>query len=120
MSLRSHAKEIFNAALQAVLPAAVLPACIQLEDDLLIIDKKKYLLKSGTKIFAVGIGKASMAMMDVAHKILGNTIDRSLIITKGAYTTDIRNCTVIEADHPVPGEKSVAAANALLEFLSNT
>jgi len=115
-----HAKEIFNAALQAVQPAIVLPAYIQHENNTLIIDKKKYLLKSDTKIFAVGIGKASIAMMDSVHKILGNAILRSLVITKGAYTTNTKNCTVIEADHPVPGEKSLAAADTLLKFLSDT
>jgi len=119
MSTVSHAKEIFSAALQAVQPATVLPAYIQFEGHWLIINKKKYLLKSGTRVFAIAIGKASIAMMDVVHKILGDTIERSLVITKSTYTTDVKNCTVIEGDHPVPGEKSVATADSLLKFLGN-
>jgi len=120
MSPSLHAQEIFNAALLAVQPATILPAYIQLEHNSLVVNKTTYLLKNDAKIFAIAIGKASISMMDVVHKILGERIERSLVITKEAYSTGIKNYAVIEADHPVPGEKSVAAADALLKFLSDT
>jgi glycerate 2-kinase len=120
MSLDLHVKQIYDAALQAVQPATVLPQYIQGKNDSLIIDGKKYSLESNTKIFAVAIGKASIAMMNVVHEILNNNIAGSLVITKKAETTGIQNCTIIEADHPVPGGRSVAAAKALVKFLSDT
>src|SRR5207253_2536728 len=93
---------------------------IQHESGWLVIDKKKYSLKENTKIFAVAIGKASIAMMNVVHKTLGNNIESSLVITKEAEATTIQNCMILEADHPVPGERSVGAADALVRFLGDT
>src|SRR4051812_27176556 len=104
MSSDLHVREIFAAALQAVQPATVLPSFIQKESDCLIVNGQAHLIRSDTKIFAIAIGKASVAMMNVVHKILPNTIERSLVITKEAHATEIENCVVIEADHPVPGE----------------
>ncbi|MEP6597259.1 MAG: DUF4147 domain-containing protein [Ginsengibacter sp.] len=120
MSLRLHAREIFNAAIEAVLPSAVLPVYIERENDLLILDGKKYQLKNKTKIFVIAIGKAAAPMMAVVHNILGKAIHQSLVITKEAHEISIENCIVMEADHPVPGEKSVSAAGVLLKFVRNT
>jgi glycerate-2-kinase len=113
-------KEIYNAAIKAVQPATVLPAYIQQQNHSLVVGGKKYLLKADTKIFVIAIGKAASPMMLVMHQLLGSTVEQSLVITKEGHATEIKNCLTIEADHPIPGKKSVAAAETVLKFLSNT
>jgi hydroxypyruvate reductase len=120
MSLRSDAIEIFNLAINSVLPATVLPSYIQLRNNLLILSEHKFEPRENTRIFAIAIGKAAAGMMQTVQHLLKDKIHQSLLITKEAHAINIENCLVIEADHPVPGKKSVEAADALLRFLNNT
>lgn len=81
---------------------------------------KRYLhekpLPRGKRIFAFGLGKASCAMMNaLADEI---PLADSLVITKHASPLIVETVTVIEGDHPVPGNGSLQAGNAAIKFLS--
>src|SRR5258706_1255973 len=82
---------------------------------------KRYLhenpLPSNKRIFAFGLGKAASAMTD----ILAGSIHLSdaLIITKHASRLTNITASVIEGDHPVPGDFSLQAGRATLDFVSH-
>ena len=67
----------------------------------------------------IAIGKASVAMAEGARDVLGDAIGRGLVITKHGYasnhTLDARY-RILEAEHPVPGPRSLAAGADLLDF----
>lgn len=67
----------------------------------------------------VSAGKAAGAMAQGARDVLGDAILRVLVI--GARAGHARDadfpCTVLAGDHPVPGERSLAAGRALVEFM---
>lgn len=75
--------------------------------------------KPGQPVCVLAIGKAAVAMAEGARSILGGQIKSGLIITKAgcAAARMPERWTCIEAGHPVPDERSLAAGDRLLAFL---
>ena len=65
----------------------------------------------------MGIGKASEAMTFAAADVLTGFVD-ALIVTKHASLPHRERVTVIEAGHPIPNSRSLAAGQATLDFVS--
>lgn len=71
---------------------------------------------SAKRVFALGLGKAACAMTGaLAEKV---KLTDTLIITKHASSLNFEPVTVILGDHPVPGENSLRAGQAAVEFIS--
>lgn len=74
------------------------------------------------RLEVAAVGKAACAMMAGAHRVLGDSIRRSLLITKTGYVdVDLarnREIEIIEAGHPLPTEGSLNAGRRLLEWLA--
>ncbi len=81
---------------------------------------KRYLhenpLPANKRVFAFGLGKAACAMTDALADSIH--LNDALIITKHASRLTTLTATVIEGDHPIPGDSSLAAGHAALEFVS--
>lgn len=79
---------------------------------------KKFLrtnpLPAAKRTFALGLGKAACAMTSALADTI--TLTEALIITKHATRLDFGPVTVIEGDHPIPGEASLAAGRAARKF----
>lgn len=69
------------------------------------------------RIFLLGIGKASEPMTRAAAGVLTNFAE-ALIITKHASYGTSERIRIMEAGHPLPDERSLAAGRAVLEFVS--
>ena len=107
-SLRdSRVTRILAASIDSVEPAKVVWEYLQKID-----------LPKHDRIFLLGIGKASESMTQAAAKFLNNFTD-ALIITKHASSLTCERITVIESGHPIPDERSLAAGEAALDFVSN-
>lgn len=69
----------------------------------------------------VAIGKAADAMLEGARRYLHHALRSALLITKhghvAAHTATLDNVQICEAAHPVPDESSLAAGQALLDYL---
>ena len=81
---------------------------------------KKYLrdhpLPAGRKIFAFGLGKAACAM---TQALVDETpLADALVVTKYASNLSGVHVSVIEGNHPIPGEASLQAGIAATKFLS--
>ena len=69
------------------------------------------------QVFGLGIGKASLPMMDaLAERI---PLAGGLAVTKFASESSRRLYTVMEGGHPVPDARSLQAGQAVLEFVSS-
>lgn len=71
--------------------------------------------------YVIAIGKAAPAMLQGALDALQEHLVAGLLITKLGYADPALRDTrihVLEAEHPVPGEGSLAAGQALLDFLA--
>lgn len=70
-------------------------------------------------VHAVAIGKAASAMMQGAVDALGEGLAAGLVITRHGYADAAGpRVRVLEADHPLPGAASLAAGQALLDFIA--
>lgn len=71
--------------------------------------------------YLIAVGKAASSMSLGALSVMKDQITKGLVITKHDHTEDelraYNNIVTMESDHPVPGEPSLAAGRALLEFV---
>lgn len=108
MSLREDADKIIAEAIHKVLPDEAVKQALQ---------GKKF--DSG-KIYVAAAGKAAWQMAKAASGILGNKIDRGVVITKYDHVKgEIDNMVCYEADHPVPDENSFIGTQAVLDLVKD-
>jgi hydroxypyruvate reductase len=68
------------------------------------------------RVFGLGIGKASLPMMDALAEQI--PLSGGLAVTKFASGRNSKLYTVIEGGHPVPDARSVYAGERVLDFVS--
>ena len=68
----------------------------------------------------IAVGKAAAAMAEGAIDVLGEVLVDGLVVTKHGHLDGLNDprLRLLEADHPVPGEDSLAAGAALLDYFS--
>jgi glycerate 2-kinase len=96
---------ILSAALTAVDPWQAVQSYVQ-----------NHPLPSAQRVFAFGLGKASIPMTLALSRL--TSLTDTLIITKHASPIDIKPVTVIKGGHPVPSVDSLKAGQAALDFVS--
>ena len=109
--LARDARAIFDAAVAAVRPAALLDRV-----DLGNLDAYR-------RVVLVGAGKAAMAMAGALEARLGDRIDEGLVVVPHGYRASFpadapapRCVEVMEARHPVPDAAGVRAARRTLDL----
>jgi len=108
--LRTHTEEIFMEAIAAVEPrSAVLRA----------LDGSGLLPDGPGRIVVTALGKAALPMAQAARERLGDRIVDGVVVTKEGHGGEIDGMTVIEAGHPIPNEKSVQGADAILDLAAD-
>jgi glycerate 2-kinase len=74
-------------------------------------------------VYLVATGKAAGAMAAGALDVLGDRLQRALVVTKAGHAdtrlANDRRLTCLEAGHPVPDHRSLAAGDALIRFLGS-
>jgi hydroxypyruvate reductase len=96
---------ILSAALAAVNPGEAVQRYLQ-----------DHPLPQARRVFAFGLGKASIPMTQALSRITHLT--DALIITKHASPLEFEPVTLIEGGHPVPNIHSQEAGQAALDFVS--
>ena len=107
-----------SASLQDPRVARILQAAFDAADPARAVREhlRAHPLPEARRIFVFGLGKAACAMVNGLTELLN--IADTLIVTKHAARVDFEPVTVMEGNHPVPGEASLAAGRAALEFVS--
>ncbi len=116
----SHAKEVakrlFFAALDAVRPENVLPRCVRIEGDNLVVQEERYPLPEGGRLYLLGSGKASIPMAGAIDTILQERYERGVVVSN--YSEQLpAKIRLIESCHPYPCARSIEAARALASML---
>ncbi len=117
MDRRSHLRQIAGAALERVDPYAMVRRTLSLEDGGLRIatEGADRLIPLGgfSRLFVLGAGKASAPMAKAVEDLLGERIERGLIVIKPGHALPLRRIRVVEGGHPVPDGSSASAAAEL-------
>lgn len=119
---RSDIKAVYTAAIGAVNPAAAVRRHLNLEGRRLEVMSqgkimRRYDLDEFDRVLVVGCGKATAPMAGAVEEMLGERISKGCILVKYGYTEPLRRIEVLEAAHPVPDEKGMAAAGRVLGLL---
>jgi hydroxypyruvate reductase len=113
--LRKAARQIFDAAVHAVDPAAAIHRHMKREGTRLTIGGELLDLTAIRRIVVVGMGKAGASMAGATEEILGERIQRGVVVTKYGHVQPTRIIRLHEAGHPVPDEAGIAGAQAILD-----
>ena len=106
-SIRQHAMEIFQAALEAVDPIEAILRYAKLADDVLRVGEHRFDLKDYDRILVTGAGKAGAPMARALEDLLGDRIADGLIVVKEGHGLPLKHVRIQEASHPVPDERGI-------------
>ncbi|WP_181256573.1 glycerate kinase type-2 family protein [Merismopedia glauca] len=124
MSTQVHAKQIYQAVLEAVDPYEAIQSHLQIEGNNLIIGKLSVSLTDKSRIFVVGAGKASAYMAQAVENILEDRLscnERSriaggIVSVKDGHSKPTQRITIKEASHPQLDRRSLANGEQILKY----
>jgi glycerate 2-kinase len=117
---RKAAEAIFKYAVASVQPEKLVEGAVIRKGNQLYIQNQTIDLTQFKRIFVMGAGKASAPMAQAIEEIIGDKIDRGLVIVKYGHTSPLQKIRTIEPGHPVPDENGVLGTHQLLELLKET
>ena len=117
-TMRQHAKEIFQAALQAADPVEAILRHVKLENEILQIAEHKFELKDFDRILVAGAGKAGASMAKALEDLLGDRISDGVIVVKEGHSLPLQHVRIHEAGHPVPDSRGIRGAEEVLTLVN--
>jgi len=117
MNMEGQLRRIFQAALSAVDPGRLVRERVSLAKGLLRLRGEgadtTLDLRSFEQILVLGAGKAAAPMAAALESVLGERIGEGLVVVKEGYRAALARIRCLEAGHPVPDERGLAAAEAM-------
>ncbi|MGB0909172.1 MAG: glycerate kinase type-2 family protein [Nitrospirales bacterium] len=111
--------QLLKAGLAAVDPTIGIKRTCKVENQILIIGRRRYRLNKYKRIVLVGAGKAAGSMTETVQKLLGNKLDEGIVVVKDLPTRRFKNIEVHKAGHPTPDIRSQQAAIKVQKFVSS-
>lgn len=106
--------ELFETGVEAVKPHHLINQHCRLEGELLYVGEAEYDLSRYQHIYVFGSGKASASMAKALEDILDKRIDAGLVVSP-VYCKELRRIDCMISDHPIPTQRCVDGARALME-----
>lgn len=119
MTLREAGLEIFKAVVRAGDVRPLIERPLFREGSFLSAGSVTFDISKFHRLFIVGAGKASGAMATALEDLIGDRISDGLVVVKDGHRTRTRRVRQVEAGHPVPDERGLAAARDLLDLLKS-
>lgn len=116
--LRKVARRIFESAVESVMPKRLITGSVALHGNTLRILDSEYTLRKDQKVYVFGSGKASVGMAKSLLTLLKDRVAGGVIVDPRLNHDDLFPLQVEQGSHPVPDEKSIRAAELLMDGLS--
>ncbi len=116
MTNREKMLSVFQDALRSVLPENLVRDALRYEAGVLMIEGKGYRLSDYRGVHLFGSGKASVETARTVGAVMGDRVTDGLVVSNYGATLD--GITVFESSHPVLTEKSIQAAEILMQKMS--
>lgn len=113
--------KILSASLTAVDPGEAIFRQLKVSGNWLIAGPRQFDLNSYQRVFVIGLGKAARAMADAVLEVLDGRVTQAVIVTKHSTESSFPNLPgskILIGSHPVPSEKSIAAAQEITALVS--
>jgi glycerate 2-kinase len=112
--------ETLEFTLASVDPYALVSRKVRRRGERLLVEDQTVSLGGYDRIFVVGAGKASGAMVAALEAVLGRRLSGGLVIVpKGQQSPRLEKVRLVTASHPTPDSDSVNAAKALTTLVEN-
>lgn len=117
---------VLAAAIAAVEPGAAVRRFLQRDGDRLSAGDMVYNLRNIDRCWIIGAGKAAAPMAAAAADILGERLSGGVVVVKEGHITAGSQAVlqerveVLEAGHPIPDARGVAAGERIATLLQNT
>lgn len=116
MTGREIMTTIVSQTIAATLPSNMVREKLRLVDGALEIEGKRFRLPEGRGIHLFGSGKAAVETARAVKEILGERLAEGFVVSN--YPAVLDGVEVFESSHPVLTEKSVRAAEVLIEKIA--
>ena len=118
-TMHDHLSQIFQAAVDRVDPYAMIRSQVSLDGSELSIDTETVHedidLDTFDEVVILGAGKAGAPMARALEDILGDRIARGTVVVKAGHLDALTKVELLEASHPIPDHRSVAAGKLILD-----
>ncbi|HSW29783.1 MAG TPA: glycerate kinase [Longimicrobiales bacterium] len=115
-----HAREIFQAGVEAVEPRSAVLRHVTLLGDELRVAGRAYDLAAIDRVYVVGMGKAAAVMALALEDLLWDRIRGGMVSVKHGHRVPLKRIQVREASHPIPDAAGVGAATEMASLLAAT
>lgn len=114
--LRILALRVATAGLEACDVGRATERSVALSGDGIVVGGREYPVKPGARVVVVGSGKATLAIAAALERALGERLDGGAVAVRdGEDTLALDRVEVLVGDHPLPSERSAAAAREISE-----
>jgi hydroxypyruvate reductase len=122
-SVKTTAKTLLSAALDAVDPYQATSARFRRKGNIIYAGKYRYGLSQFNRIYVIGAGKAACGMARAVEKTIGDWITAGIIAIPHGYhcAPPLRRIMIIKSGHPVldaAGVRAALKAKSLLESVT--
>lgn len=109
----------FRAAVTAVEPERAVRKALRRDGQVLSLDGHRIDVRG--RLIVVAVGKAALAMARAAQAVADDLIDSGVVLTKDGHAGDatLDRFQIVEASHPIPDERGVAATRTILDLVSD-
>ncbi len=114
---RAILEGLLAAALERVDPAAALRRCVDRSGDRLTLAGRE--VPEDGRLVVLAAGKAAAAMAAALEEVAADRIDRGLVVTKDGHGTGLSKLTLRYGSHPVPDQRSEAAAREAIALVES-
>ena len=115
--LRRDVLTVFQAGLRAADPEQAVRKKLRLTGDVLEVGERTYDLAEFRRIFVVGAGRATAAMVRSVEEVLEGRLTDGLINVKYGHTLPLNTIRIREAGHPVPDQAGWEGARDMAALL---
>src|SRR5262249_29355378 len=121
-SARRALELIYRSAVAAANPARILKKRVRIAGKNLIVDSAggRLTLPLGRRNYLIGVGKGAHRAAPVLSRLLGKRLDRGIFIVRDrVIRRRLPRIDFLVAGHPLPDERSVAAARRCMRLLAD-
>ncbi len=109
-------KALFYDGINAVNGYNAVKGVIRINRKEIIISGNEYPSGQFKHIIVAGAGKASVSMAKAIDDLVGERIERGIVITKYGHGNRLKHIDVLEAGHPLPDQNSIDGTKRILNL----
>jgi len=118
---RKTVLELMEATLEALDAYPLIKHLLKLEGDILRIGDSRWDLRQKRHVFVVGAGKACNAMARAVEEILGDRIEKGIVIVKQKEPGDeLYRIELVKGGHPLPGRDGFQGTQRILSLVDES